>query len=420
MERFYAIHNTPIFLGRRGESNAREVVFDLSHWLEVYGESTVQLFARRSGEETMYPVPITWEGSCVVWQVTEADVGIVGQTGECELSCIPDDKTLAKSETWSTFVLPGMDGEVTETPAAARAWIDALRRETANQQRIAEQAAKSATEAAQNAGVAGTRAGAAAKSAEAADAAKKAITEMVVKAMTLKPGEAATVSAELAEGVYQLLFGLPRGEQGPPGKDGADGTIRFEDLTQAQVEMLRGPAGADGKDGADGAPGPAGADGKDGADGEPGKDGEPGPAGADGKDAKINGVNTLTIATDEYLSAEQTGDTLKLGLKSAPSSMGAASYALSASAWTQDSDGLYAQTITVAGVTADPEQVIVVDVQQTGTDTAADTEALAAWAGEEGSGPASWYVGQGSGTLTLHAKEAPTVNIPLNIAVGVS
>ena len=164
----------------------------------------------------------------------------------------------------------------------------------------------------------------------------------------------------------------------------------------------KGPAGADGQPG------------KDGADGQPGKDG------ADGAPAKINGVNTLTITTDEYLSAEQTGSTLKLGLKSAPSSLGAASYVLSASAWAKDSDDLYAQTIAVSGVTTDPEQVIVVDVQQTGTDIEADNEALAAWAGEEGSGPASWYVAQGSGTLTFHAKEAPTVNIPLNIAVGVS
>lgn len=146
--------------------------------------------------------------------------------------------------------------------------------------------------------------------------------------------------------------------------------------------------------------------------------GPKGPAGADGAPATINGVNTLTITTDEYLSAEQTGSTLKLGLKSAPSSLGAVSYVLSASAWAEDSDGLYAQTIAVSGVTTDHEQVIVVDVQQTGTDIEADNEALAAWAGEEGSGPASWYVAQGSGTLTFHAKEAPTVNIPLNVGVG--
>lgn len=94
------------------------------------------------------------------------------------------------------------------------------------------------------------------------------------------------------------------------------------------------------------------------------------------------------------------------------------SYALLAAAWALDSDGLYAQTIAVSGVTTDPKQVIVVDVQQTGVDIDADDASLAAWAGDKGSGPASRYVTQGDGILTFHAKEAPTVNIPMNIAVG--
>ena len=112
MERFYAIHNTPIFLGRQGENNAREVAFDIGGWLETYGEGTVQLFARRSGESAVYPVPFHREGRCVLWTVTEADVGIVGQSGECELTYQPDEDTLVKSETWATFVLPSMDGNV--------------------------------------------------------------------------------------------------------------------------------------------------------------------------------------------------------------------------------------------------------------------------------------------------------------------
>jgi hypothetical protein len=60
----------------------------------------------------------------------------------------------------------------------------------------------------------------------------------------------------------------------------------------------------------------------------------------------------------------------------------------------------------------------VVDVQQTGADIDADNEALSAWGGTDGSGPSIRYVTQGNGTLTFHAKEAPSVNIPLNIAVG--
>lgn len=140
--------------------------------------------------------------------------------------------------------------------------------------------------------------------------------------------------------------------------------------------------------------------------------------GTNGKDATINGVNALTLTTDEYLSLEQTGSTAKLSMKSAPASLTTVTAVLSSSAWALDSDGLYAQTVAVEGVTTDPNQVIVADVQQTGTDLDADNEALAGWAGEDGKGPSTQYVTQGNGTLTFHAIEAPTVNIPINVGVG--
>ena len=59
----------------------------------------------------------------------------------------------------------------------------------------------------------------------------------------------------------------PRGEQGPPGRDGAPGP--------------QGPAGPQGADGAPGMLGPAGPAGEQGPEGA---QGEPGPAGVDGQD----------------------------------------------------------------------------------------------------------------------------------------
>lgn len=252
MERFYAIHNTPIFLGRQGENNAREIAFDISHWVEAYGEGAVLLMVRRSGEETMYPVPLCREENTVLWTVTDSDVAVVGQTGECELSYQPGEDVLAKSETWATFVLPSMDGEVTEAPDPARSWIDALRAATQANQQIADDASASATQAAQSAGIAGTRAGAAAQSAAAAEAARDAIVGMEVQASSLPANESATAESELVDGVYRMAFGIPRGETGPAGQDG---TVAFEDLTQAQIEMLRGPQGEQGIQGLRGEPG---------------------------------------------------------------------------------------------------------------------------------------------------------------------
>ncbi len=49
--------------------------------------------------------------------------------------------------------------------------------------------------------------------------------------------------------------------KGDKGEKGADGTVAFEDLTEAQVESLRGEKGADGKDGVSGKDGANGKDG---------------------------------------------------------------------------------------------------------------------------------------------------------------
>lgn len=203
--------------------------------------------------------------------------------------------------------------------------------------------------------------------------------------------------------------------------------------------------GADGQPGADGYTPQKGVDYFDGKDGSNGKDGvsvthswngttlsvtsasgtssanlkggkgDTGPAGAD---AKINGVNTLTLTTDEYLSATQTGSTLKLGLKSAPSSLGANTYTLTTSGWSDNGDGRFKQTISVPGVTTDASQVIMVDAALTGTDLDADAATLGAWGPDDGSGPSSQNVAQGSGTLTFYCTAAPTVNIPVYVGVS--
>ena len=47
-------------------------------------------------------------------------------------------------------------------------------------------------------------------------------------------------------------------------------------------------------------------------DGEQGEQGVPGPAGQDGADAKINGVNTLTLAAGENITLNQSGNTLTI------------------------------------------------------------------------------------------------------------
>lgn len=170
-------------------------------------------------------------------------------------------KAAASSAAAAAVSATGVDEKV---QAAQTAATNAAKSETAaknaqtaaaNAQKAAEsaqtgaQAAKTAAESAQEAAesakdaaassstAAGQKASQAAQSAEDAasaksaaetaktdaQAARDAIVNMIVEAVTLETGKPATVSKSLVDNVYKLAFGLPRGGTGAPGPQGAPG-----------------------------------------------------------------------------------------------------------------------------------------------------------------------------------------------------
>lgn len=170
-------------------------------------------------------------------------------------------KAAASSAAAAAVFATGVDEKV---QAAQTAATNAAKSETAaknaqtaaaNAQKAAEsaqtgaQAAKTAAESAQEAAesakdaaassstAAGQKASQAAQSAEDAasaksaaetaktdaQAARDAIVNMIVEAVTLETGKPATVSKSLVDNVYKLAFGLPRGGTGAPGPRGAPG-----------------------------------------------------------------------------------------------------------------------------------------------------------------------------------------------------
>lgn len=170
-------------------------------------------------------------------------------------------KAAASSAAAAAVSATGVDEKV---QAAQTAATNAAKSETAaknaqtaaaNAQKAAEsaqtgaQAAKTAAESAQEAAesakdaaassstAAGQKASQAAQSAEDAasaksaaetaktdaQAARDAIVNMIVEAVTLETGKPATVSKSLVDNVYKLDFGLPRGGTGAPGPRGAPG-----------------------------------------------------------------------------------------------------------------------------------------------------------------------------------------------------
>lgn len=84
-------------------------------------------------------------------------------------------------------------------------------------------AGQKATQAAQSAKDAASAKSAAETAKTDAQAARDAIVNMIVEAITVETGKPATVSKSLVDNVYKLVFGLPKGETGAPGPRGATG-----------------------------------------------------------------------------------------------------------------------------------------------------------------------------------------------------
>ena len=126
MNRIRVAERETIELGRVGENKAREIVFDIARWKKLYGAGAVRLMVRRAGENVMYPVELRQEGDEAIWLVTDTDAAIAGG-GECELSYLGADGTVAKSVIYGTYVLPAMRWESSEAPDAVQPWLHEIR-----------------------------------------------------------------------------------------------------------------------------------------------------------------------------------------------------------------------------------------------------------------------------------------------------
>lgn len=271
---------TVLRLGYTGEHLARCVRFPIKGWRDTYGEGTAALLARRSGDKTPYPVQVVAEGDYVLWDIQSADTQNPG-TGECQLRYIVGER-VAKEAVFITEVNPSMADPGTPPVSPEKTYLDKVLTAGSTAQTAAQSASASAKEAK----------AAAAKTAEVAQAVE-AVNGMTVAAETLGAGAEATVHKETVNGAYKLTFGIPAGEQGPVGPQGAPFT--YENFTEEQLAALVGPAGvgitdvrttsrdtyeritlvlSDGSSHVFTVPhGEDGADGKDGADGA---DGAPG------------------------------------------------------------------------------------------------------------------------------------------------
>lgn len=198
-------NGTRIPLGKQGENKAVRVVWPeiAEKYTKLYGDGRFELVVVQKGQA--YPAVVNVDGPDLIWNVLAADVATVG-AGSLELIYYVGD-TIAKSQTWETFVEVSKSAEgTTDPPEPAKNWVDAVLKSSLDAKQSATESAESARQAAESS----TNA---ANSANEAHKSREAIENMEVSAVSLSPDSDATVEKSLVDDKVKLTFGIPRGEK---------------------------------------------------------------------------------------------------------------------------------------------------------------------------------------------------------------
>lgn len=285
----YAHPGESLAIGRRGENDARRVVFDLAAWRGDYGEGTVQLLHQRAGDESPYPCALTVEGDTAYWLIRAADVSKAGW-GSAQLHYYVGD-TLAKSAIWRTVTADALSDPSEPPEDPARAWFAAIREQIGNLDELTTEAKDNLVAAINEAAKTGSGSG----------------------SVSMRVDNGYIQYSTDGEASWDNLIATAdlRGAKGDPGTDGKDGTD-----------------GTDGKDGitphigdngnwylggtdtgkpSRGATGPAGADGKAGGQGPRGDTGTT-------PNLQIGTVTTLEAGKDASASISGTPEEPRLNL----------------------------------------------------------------------------------------------------------
>lgn len=124
MKTIYAENRSILHLGREGENNARQIVFDLTEFINLYGPGTAQLLYQRPKDERPYIREIEQDETTATWVLGLWDTDDSSQRGKCELRWYVGE-VLAKSKTWQTEVDLSMETPTDEVPTdPEQGWVE--------------------------------------------------------------------------------------------------------------------------------------------------------------------------------------------------------------------------------------------------------------------------------------------------------
>ena len=116
-----------LHIGRVGENNATKVVFDISKWIEEYGNGEVTLVIEQNGVISLIKTSdpaLQFEGNKVTWLVSDAFTKMEDR-GQCELY-YSIDNVKVRSVLFDIVVTKSLDGYEEVPPTPYDGWISQI------------------------------------------------------------------------------------------------------------------------------------------------------------------------------------------------------------------------------------------------------------------------------------------------------
>lgn len=110
-------------LGRQGENEALQIVFDVSQLIADYGEGTAVLVVQRSQDVAPYTIVTTQSDKTVTWTISSTDTLYQG-VGKANLMWNVNN-TIAKTIDFDTYVFPSISG-VVAVPDVLESWYNEM------------------------------------------------------------------------------------------------------------------------------------------------------------------------------------------------------------------------------------------------------------------------------------------------------
>ena len=113
-----------INIGRQGENDITEIMFDYSGLVEEYGEGTLSCIVQRKKTDDPYPTILTAENHIATWNVSSVDTAYAG-TGKIQLSYVVDEQ-IKKSIIYKIKVEPSILPTSEDPPEPIKNYLDQI------------------------------------------------------------------------------------------------------------------------------------------------------------------------------------------------------------------------------------------------------------------------------------------------------